>query len=416
MAERTLLLPVETLNREFDGKLLLALHALERGGTGNHGMACPRAGSLGTSRRVARRRAMIVFLRLFVLWALLVSNSAVVAQGISVGDRVRVNLADSSSTLAIWDIEGAKLGRQPQGAEGTVVAGPVGVRKGIDHWDIDFDWGVDGFSQGNRLAPVASSDVSIDLNSSVSIVSPPQSATLSWLSTNADSCVGQNFDPGGSTAGSVSVSPTTETTYTLDCAGAGGVATDSITIGVSIGGGDGEISVGDRVRVNLGDPSNTLAIWDIGAIKLGRQPHGAVGTVVGGPTLVRNGSDHWDIDFDSGVDGFSQENRLAPGTSPSPDVSDTEMSQRSMTPLTVAWDSHPQSILGFRVFYGPSEDTAIVQISELRVSEGGVNPADPSVTYDPESDLGLQAGDPACFRVSAFTETLESPLSQASCM
>ena len=31
MSSRSLLLPVETLNREFDGKLLLALHAAERG-------------------------------------------------------------------------------------------------------------------------------------------------------------------------------------------------------------------------------------------------------------------------------------------------------------------------------------------------------------------------------------------------
>ena len=50
------------------------------------------------------------------------------------------------------------------------------------------------------------------------------------------------------------------------------------------------------------------------------------------------------------------------------------------------------------------------------IDAGDINAGDPSVTYDPETDLGLQAGDPACFRVSAFNDVIESPLSQTACM
>ena len=55
----------------------------------------------------------------------------------------------------------------------------------------------------------------------------------------------------------------------------------------------------------------------------------------------------------------------------------------------------------------PSGDAAILQISELQIDAGDISANEPSATYDPESDLGLQPGDPACFRVSAFDETNE---------
>lgn len=49
-------------------------------------------------------------------------------------------------------------------------------------------------------------------------------STLTWSSSNATSCTGTNFTTGGSTSGSVSVSPSSATTYTGSCTGAGGTA------------------------------------------------------------------------------------------------------------------------------------------------------------------------------------------------
>jgi len=57
-----------------------------------------------------------------------------------------------------------------------------------------------------------------------------ESSTLTWTSTNADTCV---IEPGiGSVAlnGTATVSPTETTTYTITATGPGGTATDSVTI------------------------------------------------------------------------------------------------------------------------------------------------------------------------------------------
>lgn len=42
-------------------------------------------------------------------------------------------------------------------------------------------------------------------------------STLSWSSTDATSCTGNNFSTGGATSGSVSVTPSQSTTYTASC-------------------------------------------------------------------------------------------------------------------------------------------------------------------------------------------------------
>lgn len=59
------------------------------------------------------------------------------------------------------------------------------------------------------------------------------SSTLSWSSTNAQSCVGTNFSTGGAISGSVSVSPAVTTLYSVNCAG----VTASATVTVTGGGG-----------------------------------------------------------------------------------------------------------------------------------------------------------------------------------
>jgi len=55
-------------------------------------------------------------------------------------------------------------------------------------------------------------------------------STVSWGSTNAISCTGTNFSTGGATAGSVSVTATQDTVYTVTCTGAAGSASDAKTL------------------------------------------------------------------------------------------------------------------------------------------------------------------------------------------
>ena len=65
------------------------------------------------------------------------------------------------------------------------------------------------------------------LTATPSSITNGQSSTLTWSSTNANSCTGTNFSTGGATSGTASVSPTVTTTYTVTCTGAGGTASDS---------------------------------------------------------------------------------------------------------------------------------------------------------------------------------------------
>jgi hypothetical protein len=70
------------------------------------------------------------------------------------------------------------------------------------------------------------------LVASPSKITAGQSATLSWTSSNANSCSGGNFTASG-TAGSVVVSPGATTTYSVTCTGAGGSVTAQTTVNVS---------------------------------------------------------------------------------------------------------------------------------------------------------------------------------------
>ncbi len=56
-----------------------------------------------------------------------------------------------------------------------------------------------------------------------------QSSTLSWSSTNATSCTGNNFATGNAVSGSVSVAPPATTTYSVSCSSA--IASATVVVG-----------------------------------------------------------------------------------------------------------------------------------------------------------------------------------------
>ncbi len=85
-----------------------------------------------------------------------------------------------------------------------------------------------------NVAPSCSVSVSPDS------LTQGQSSTLTWSSSNATSCTGNNFSTGGATSGDTSVNPSQTTTYTASCTGDGG--TTQCT-GTGAGGIGGALSV-----------------------------------------------------------------------------------------------------------------------------------------------------------------------------
>jgi hypothetical protein len=74
----------------------------------------------------------------------------------------------------------------------------------------------------------------VNISVSPASIEQGQSATLSWTSTDADSCVASNGWSGTrSTMGSLSVSPAATAIYTLTCSGEGGSTSDSVTVTVN---------------------------------------------------------------------------------------------------------------------------------------------------------------------------------------
>lgn len=65
-------------------------------------------------------------------------------------------------------------------------------------------------------------------------IAPGESTLLSWEAKYADSCSSTGFDIGGQRTGSMTVTPSVKTTYTLTCTSDGGTDTDKVTLSISV--------------------------------------------------------------------------------------------------------------------------------------------------------------------------------------
>ncbi len=72
----------------------------------------------------------------------------------------------------------------------------------------------------------------VALVASPSMIESGESSTLFWVSGNVTSCTSSDFDTGGATSGSVDVSPSVTTVYTIECTGDYGPASDDATVSV----------------------------------------------------------------------------------------------------------------------------------------------------------------------------------------
>jgi hypothetical protein len=135
------------------------------------------------------------------------------------------------------------------------------------------------------------------------------SSTLAWSSTNATSCMGSGFNAGGATSGSAAIAPSVTTTYSVTCSGNGGSATASATVTVNPLPLAAPFAISTRVKTTA-----SLSVRSSPSTKgkylLCTQPTGALGTIVGGPKSG-NGYTWWNINYDSGCDGWSVQNYLS---------------------------------------------------------------------------------------------------------
>jgi len=122
-------------------------------------------------------------------------------------------LSGDNSTLA-WSSNGTRcVGTgfpTANAASGTFVVSPTATTT----YSVACD-------AGGATTP-ANTTVTVNASSSASIMSnvtavPSNAATISWSSVNASACTGVNFQTNGATSGSVQVTPSITTTYSVTC-------------------------------------------------------------------------------------------------------------------------------------------------------------------------------------------------------
>lgn len=99
-----------------------------------------------------------------------------------------------------------------QASSGSVTVAPLNTTT----YSVNCDGAVTSVTV--NVQAVASPTATLSL--SPTSITAGQSATLVWNSANASSCVGNGFSTSSSTSGSVLVSPTSSTSYSINCGGA----------------------------------------------------------------------------------------------------------------------------------------------------------------------------------------------------
>ena len=260
------------------------------------------------------------------------SSSPPPSTTLTVGSRVRVVQTINVRATA----GGTLLGTQPTGALGRIVAGPQlaaisgsGSTTRFTYWQIDYDSGVDGWSGQDNLVldpPVAQPPASqpptgqIGIGSRVQVVQPINvraTAGGTLLGTQPAGVFGKIV--GGPQQATISgTGILTQFTFwqiDYDTGVDGWSGQDNLVLAPPVTQPPaGQIGIGGRVQVV--QPINVRAT--AGGTLLGTQPAGAFGKVIGGPqqatisgTGIVTQFTFWQIDYDSGVDGWSGQDNLS---------------------------------------------------------------------------------------------------------
>src|SRR5580658_6017973 len=176
----------------------------------------------------------------------------------------------------------------------------------------------------------------VTLSASPTSIPNDESSTLAWTSANATSCsgTGKGFSPSGP-SGSLAVSPGVTTTYGVTCTGAGGSASQSVTVSVTAA---PTLAIGMTVATTGAIyPSSTPAT---GTPAIGVEAQGNQGTVIGGPVSA-DSITWWEVAFNDDLTAWTHQSALAAASPTTPILSFGTSPERiaSGASSTLSWSS-----------------------------------------------------------------------------
>jgi hypothetical protein len=152
----------------------------------------------------------------------------------------------------------------------------------------------------NPAVAATAATPTVTLSASRTALWTPETTTLTWTSVNATAChgTGKDFSPSG-VLGSLVLAPVGTTTYRITCTGAGGSASQSVTVDISA---PPALAMGMTVA-----STGTTYVYSTpstGTPPIGGEALGNQGAIVGGPVSA-NGLTWWQVAFDDDLTGWT---------------------------------------------------------------------------------------------------------------
>jgi hypothetical protein len=83
--------------------------------------------------------------------------------------------------------------------------------------------------------------------------------------------------------------------------------------------------------------------------------------------------------------------------------------------LVLSWQENPESVSGYKVYYGPDATSVTELATNIAINSGLIDPTAPQIEFAATADLNFYPGEQVCFKIQAYTDTQDSALSSAIC-
>ncbi len=191
---------------------------------------------------------------------------------------------------------------------------------------------------GTFTTPMCTPAPTATLSAIPSSITTGGSSTLTWGSTNADSCTSTSFGPvNGATAGSVSVNPGSTKSYTITCSNSAGSASDSATVTVSNPPSSASVSSSDE-SITIGE--STTLLWSCSNdTDSSAGVNFSTGGALSGSTAVSPVSDTTYTVACSNDDGSVQDSTTITVLNPTLSISASPAKVRPGNSTTISWSA-----------------------------------------------------------------------------
>ena len=250
--------------------------------------------------------------------AISVTTPAVIGAMFSTDDKISVT--SSVSVRSTPGIYGAYLDKQPEGASGIIVSGPI-TKDGYIWWQVNYDSGADGWSVQNYLKPYTApvtADTTKPTAPTLTVTPSSTKVDLSWSgATDNTGVTGYKVYRGTTQIATVANTAYSDTAvapaaaysyYVMAMDAAGNLSPKSNTISVTtpaVGGAaftDGAHIITTEIVNVRSTPSTTGSVID-------KKPVGAKGQILSGPVSA-NGYLWWQVNYNGGTKGWTIQNYL----------------------------------------------------------------------------------------------------------